>query len=201
MIPPSHATDVRTAGPDRLHALAPMFGRAFVDEPMLRWSLGLEGDLVEMLGCCFGYVLERVLGLGMVREAGGALGAAFWIPPEQPADWEQEHPWSQARITALARDGGRRYDEFWEWVESCAPDEPMWLLDSLAVQPSAQGQGLGRALIDDGLLRARADGIGVWLSTGTGRNVAIYERCGFRVAQAVDPPGGGPQIWFMRWDP
>jgi GNAT superfamily N-acetyltransferase len=193
--------DVRTAGPDRLPALAPMFGRAFVDEPMLRWSLGLDRDIVAPLTTCFRFMLERVLGLGMVREAGGALGAAFWIPPEPPAQWEHEHPWSQARITALARDGGRRYDEFWEWVQSRAPDDPTWLLDSLAVQPSAQGRGLGRALIDDGLIRARRDGIGVWLSTGTARNVAIYERCGFRVAQAVNAPAGGPRIWFMRWDP
>lgn len=178
-----------------------MFGSAFVNEPMLRWSLGLEGDVDYVLGRCFGYVLERVLGLQMVRELGDALGAAFWIPPVPPADWEQGHPWSQARITALADDGGDRYDEFWEWIESCAPEEPMWLLDSLAVAPSARGRGFGRALIDDGLVRARRDGIGVWLSTGTERNVGIYERCGFHVAQAVDAPGGGPHIWFMRWDP
>jgi GNAT superfamily N-acetyltransferase len=194
-------TDVRAAGPDRLRALAPMFGRAFVDELMLRWSLGLQGDVVDVLGRCFGYVLERVLALGLVQEAGDALGAAFWIPPRPPADWEDDHPWSQTRITALSDDGGARYDEFWEWIESRAPDEPRWLLDSLAVEPAAQGRGIGRTLIDDGLARARGDGIGVWLSTSTPRNVAIYERCGFRVAEDPVAPGGGPRIWFMRWEP
>jgi predicted N-acetyltransferase YhbS len=77
----------------------------------------------------------------------------------------------------------------------------MWLLDSIAVVPEAQGRGLGRALIETGLARARADGTGAFLSTGTPRNVSIYGRCGFRVVEDVDAPEGGPHIWFMRWDP
>jgi hypothetical protein len=31
----------------RRSALATTFGRAFVDEPMMRWPLGWNGDLVE----------------------------------------------------------------------------------------------------------------------------------------------------------
>jgi len=42
---------------------------------------------------------------------------------------------------ALTDDGGRRYDAFWEWVDSRTPDEPLWLLDSIAVAPTRQGQG------------------------------------------------------------
>jgi hypothetical protein len=56
-------------------------------------------------------------------------------------------------------------------------------------------------LIATGLARARADGVGAFLSTGTPRNVAIYGRCGFRVVEDIDAPSGGPHVWFMRWDP
>jgi hypothetical protein len=51
-----------------------------------------------------------------------------------------------------------------------------------------------------GQARAQADGVGAFLSTGTARNVSIYERRGFRVVEDLDAPGGGPHIWFMRWD-
>jgi predicted N-acetyltransferase YhbS len=86
-------------------------------------------------------------------------------------------------------------------VESHAPEQPAWLLDSIAVEPAVQGRGLGRALIEAGLARAHAGGMGAFLSTGTPGNVAIYRRCGFEVVEEADAPGGGPRIWFMRWDP
>ncbi len=86
-------------------------------------------------------------------------------------------------------------------MDSRRPDEPLWQLDSIAVETAAQGRGFGAALIAVGLSHARADGLGAFLSTGTQRNVAIYQRCGFHVVEDVDPPAGGPHTWFMRWDP
>ncbi len=88
-----------------------------------------------------------------------------------------------------------------DWVYSHGPEGELWQLDSIAVEPRSQGRGLGRALIDAGLERARAESVGAFLSTGTPRNVDIYESCGFRVVEDADAPDGGPHIWFMRWDP
>jgi GNAT superfamily N-acetyltransferase len=127
-------------------------------------------------------------------------GAAVWVPPDRSEVWP-ERPWNQPRIHALTADGGRRYDAFWDWVDAHNPDEPLWQLDSIAVEPMAQGRGFGAALIAAGLALAEADGVGAFLSTGTPRNVSIYGRCGFRVVEDADAPGGGPHIWFMRWDP
>jgi GNAT superfamily N-acetyltransferase len=193
---------VSRAGSDRLAVLAPMFGRAFVNEPMMRWPMGeMQGeDLAEKFTRCFGFFLEIALGLGLVWEAGTASGAAVWVPPGRFESWE-DHPWNQQRIHALADDGGRRYDAFWRWIDSQSPSEPLWQLDSIAVDPRTQGRGCGTALILAGLERARADGVGAFLSTGTERNVSIYRRCGFRVVEDLDAPGNGPRIWFMRWDP
>jgi GNAT superfamily N-acetyltransferase len=189
-----------TRAQTRLSALARVFGGAFVHEPMMRWPLGPHGDLAERFTRCFAYFLEAALPLGLVWEAGRAEGAAVWIPPGRSEAWES-HPWSQARILALADDGGRRYDAFWDWVGAHEPADGSWQLDSIAVAPELQGRGIGRALIEAGLARARRDGSGAFLSTGTAANVAIYGRCGFRVYDEADAPDGGPRIWFMRWDP
>jgi GNAT superfamily N-acetyltransferase len=192
---------VARAGADRLDVLASTFGRAFVNEPMMLWPMGLAGDVADSLTRCFRYFLEAALGLGVVWEVADGNGAAVWISPAQAHGWETADPWSQKRIGALTDDGGRRYDAFWEWVDSRTPDEPLWLLDSIAVTPACQGQGLGSALIATGCCQAAAAGVPAFLSTGTRRNVEIYERSGFRVVDEADAPGGGPRVWFMRRDP
>ena len=89
-----------TRDPARLSALAQVFGRAFVHEPMMRWPLGSEGDLEERFTRCFAYFLDAALPLGLVWEAGAGDGAAVWIAPEQSEVWDG-HPWSQARILLL----------------------------------------------------------------------------------------------------
>ncbi|MBV9535855.1 MAG: hypothetical protein JO321_10640, partial [Solirubrobacterales bacterium] len=113
----------------RLSALASVFGRAFVHEPMMRWPLGFDDELEQRFTRCFAYFLEAALPLGLVWEADRAQGAAVWIQPEQSEAWES-HPWNQTRILVLAEDGGRRYDAFWDWVGSHDPREPSWQLDS-----------------------------------------------------------------------
>ena len=181
-------------------ALAPVFGRALVHEPMMCWPMGSGGDLAARFTRCFEYFLEMALPLGIVWVAGQGDGLAVWTAPEQREAWEL-HPWDQPRILAVAEDGGRRYEAFWEWVAARDPIEPSWQLDTIAVEPELQGRGIGRALIEAGLARARADGASAFLSTGTPGNVAIYGRCGFDVYDEADAPDGGPRVWFMRWDP
>lgn len=192
---------VASAGPERLDVLASTFGRAFVNEPMMLWPMGLAGDVADPLTRCFRYFLEEALRLGVVWEVADGKGAAVWVSPPRAHAWEAADPWSQARIGALTDDGGQRYDDFWAWVDSRTPDEPLWLLDSIAVAPACQGRGLGSTLIAAGLDEAAAAGVPAFLSTGTRRNVDTYGRCGFRVTEEADAPGGGPHIWFMRRDP
>ena len=194
------SVEITQAGRDRLPVVASVLGRAFVTEPMMRWPLGPDGDIEERTVHAFEYFLESLIELGIVWEAGVGMGAAVLVPPDQLNAWEdaQRH---DDRVHALTDDGGRRWDVFWEWIESKVPDESLRHLDSVGVAPEMQGRGIGSALIDFGLSRARAAEAGVFLETGTPRNVPLYERFGFRVFEDVDAPGGGPHMWFMRWDP
>jgi ribosomal protein S18 acetylase RimI-like enzyme len=81
------------------------------------------------------------------------------------------------------------------------PDEPLWILGMVGVDPDRQGQGLGRAVIAPGLVRADAEGAAVFLETQTARNVAFYESLGFDVLGEIDLPNGGPTHWAMRQTP
>jgi GNAT superfamily N-acetyltransferase len=185
--------------PDRIPALADMLGRAFVDEPMLTWSMGGDpGDLAVRLAVEFRLLNEVFVRHGALWQAGDGLGAACWIPPGLTDVIAEANAASDPATIPLTDDGGVRRASMWEWVESQLPAEPAWFLDHVAVDPANQGLGVGRALIEFGLARADADGVGVLLETGTPRNVPYYERFGFSVISEGDAPGGGPHIWFMR---
>jgi predicted N-acetyltransferase YhbS len=77
----------------------------------------------------------------------------------------------------------------------------LWYLDQIGVEPTHQGRGVGAALIELGLERARGDGLPAFLETAVAGNVGYYERFGFRVTLQGDAPLGGPHIWFMQFDP
>ena len=81
-------TGVVRAGPARLDALASTFGRAFVNEPMMLWPMGLVGQVADRLTSCFRYFLEAALGLGVVWEVADGDGSAVWVAPAQAHAWE-----------------------------------------------------------------------------------------------------------------
>jgi predicted N-acetyltransferase YhbS len=81
------------------------------------------------------------------------------------------------------------------------PAEPLWYLDQLGVDPSRQGGGLGRALVQFGLERAAAAGLPAFLETAKEPNLGFYASLGFSVVDEGTVPDGGPRIWFMRRDP
>ena len=61
---------ITRAAPDRLPVLASLLGRAFVNEPMMRWPLGEHGDVAARFVEQFGYFLDR---LKAIPEGNGTL--------------------------------------------------------------------------------------------------------------------------------
>ena len=191
--------DIRPAGLDRVATLAGVFGRAFVTEPMFEWGLSgpeLEARMIR----AFELYLARLAPLGIVWEAGDALGAMVLVSDDRMAEWLAAVV-DDALIGDLADDGGARHVAYWTWVSSMLPDELTWQIDSVAVEGFARGRGIGSALIRHGLERASAAGFPTTLETGSPGNVPIYEHMGFRVVGEGDPPEGGPHTWFLRKDP
>ncbi len=70
------------------------------------------------------------------------------------------------------------------------------LLGPLAVHPEHQRQGVGKALIAEGLARLKTQGVADVLVLG---DPTYYSRSGFRPASRVTPPCPLPAEWTEAW--
>jgi GNAT superfamily N-acetyltransferase len=194
---------IRPADPSRITQIAGVLGQAFVTEPMLTWPLGgRSDDLEERCIRAYAHYLGPLLDAGLVWETGDGHGVLVLVSPEERDVWDAALAHVEDSTTHdMTDDGGLRHERFYEWVASKIPTEPLWHLDSVAVEPGWQGRGIGSALVEFGLARTLATNTAVILETGTPRNVPLYERLGFHVVEEADSPDGGPHVWFMRRDP
>jgi GNAT superfamily N-acetyltransferase len=198
---PPGAVPVRPAAPSEIPVLAGVLARAFAADPMVRWPMVSNDELPGRIRTMFEIVDTAYAGEGWIYTAGEGLGVLSLMPPAS-TEREQELAIATApALAALTPDGGQRYERFWAWVSAVLPPEPRWLLDQVAVEPAAQGRGIGGAMLRFAIERAERDGLPLCLETGVPANVPFYERFGFRVTRAAAAPEGGPPIWFMSRDP
>jgi ribosomal protein S18 acetylase RimI-like enzyme len=192
--------DIRPATFERVPDLAQLLGRAFADDPMFLWPLGSQASVEHITGF-FRAFDERLSPMGWLWEAGDGVGVAGWIPPGSDAEMMEIDRDLRPEITMHTDDGGKRYEAMWEWIADNFPEEPFWYLDHIGVESGHRRSGVGTALIEHGLAFAERDAVPAFLETGRPENVGYYERRGFRTVSSAAAPGGGPHIWFMRYDP
>jgi ribosomal protein S18 acetylase RimI-like enzyme len=188
---------IRPAGPDRVETLAATFARAFLDDPIVRWPLPDAPDVADRVRRVFATIYGQLADEGVIWEAGDAAGFAVWIPAGAAEEMFDGDTSVLSSLSALTADDAARYRVLWDWIEARVPDD-VWYLDAIGVEPERQGRGVGAALIRHGLGAAAAAGVDAFLETGVARNVAYYERFGFRVIDRGRPAPGGPEIWFLR---
>jgi GNAT superfamily N-acetyltransferase len=195
------AVKPRRATPAEVPPLAGVLARAFAADPMVVEPMAGGDDLPARIEAMFRLVDTEFAREGWVWTDGGGRGVmVLWPPDAAPREAELTAAMGP-RLAPLLADGGIRYQAMWSWIEEHVPREPHWMLDQLAVDPAAQGQGLGRAFLELAIASAEVDGAPVLLETGNERNLALYARFGFRVFAHGDAPLGGPRIWFLRRDP
>jgi ribosomal protein S18 acetylase RimI-like enzyme len=133
--------------------------------------------------------------------AGGAA-AAVWLPP--PGRWQLSRPQRLRLLPPLVRFLGPRTVSVLGGLDRMEERHPHdlshWYLFILGTEPTAQGRGLGSALLTHVLARIDADDLPAYLESSSERNLALYGRHGFEVASEVPIPGG-PKIWPMWREP
>jgi GNAT superfamily N-acetyltransferase len=192
--------ELRTATLEDLAVIVDTASRSLDAEAMLRWSFG-EDRFEQRIRKHFAHYDGENVRRGWIRLAADGAGIAVWIPPDAREEHEAIGPAPPEAEHEILGDHADHFAAFWGWVEEHQPDEAMSYLSHIGVTPERQGEGLGSALMRDGLARADREGVPTWLETSKATNATYYERFAFRTVVDEDAPGGGPHIWFMRRDP
>ena len=181
-----------------------LLARAYAQDPLLAWVFPDEEHRLEATAAWLGVSVERYLSAGEVEQtrAGSALTAvALWRRPATTLTGPPDQlPTAGGLLRALV--GADRAAEVAAGFAATPrlPDAPCAYLHFLAVEPGAQGRGLGGELVDRVLGHARADGVPLRLDTTNPVNVPFYEAHGLRVAGEGRLGPTGPVIWRLESD-
>jgi ribosomal protein S18 acetylase RimI-like enzyme len=201
--------EIRTLRLDEVPAAVEMLARAFHDDPGALIIEPDPGPRPIALGALFAPVVRQAVPLGHVAAAVGAdgriVGVATFLPPGHDTASEAELvaaglPDAEAAVPAAAERMGPMV-AFLEAQHVAAISGPHWRLEFFGVEPSLQGSGVGNDLIVTGHTAADAAGERTYLETFTTRNVAWYERRGYRVVIEGIVPGTDVPVWGLIREP
>jgi GNAT superfamily N-acetyltransferase len=187
---------VRRGVEDDRDAVIAMLGRAFTDDPFLRFFFPTDAEYAERAPVFFGLLFDIRIESGRVDVTEDLSAAALWNPPGGIPDTpELEQRWTHFAETG-SEEEHERFLRFGEAQDRYPPPPGAWYLGILGVEPSRQQSGLGTAVLDPVLDKADDETTSVYLETGTQANIAFYGPLGFRVRAEFDVPGG-PHVWGM----
>jgi ribosomal protein S18 acetylase RimI-like enzyme len=192
----------RARQPD-LPGLARMLARAFIDDPVARWSCRQDRLRPAALERVFTVRLRQLFEHGEIWTSEGLASTAVWAPPGR---WKTTAGEDIALAWALARDPRLTLRAPLVMsgllgIEATHPDEPLhWYLAILGTDPPSQGHGLASEMMRPVLQECDRDGVGAYLESSNERNVDFYMRHGFRTVQEKRLPRG-PRVWLMWRDP
>lgn len=185
---------------------AAMLTRAFWEDPLHQAVLPQEARRRRLLLWLYEKTLRYCFLYGSIYTLPGLEGAACWLPPGQ-TELTIGRILRSGLIGLPLRMGPSTYLRFHAYV-ACSSQlrrqnspDAYWYLWVLGVDPPHQGQGVGGRLIQPVLEQADASGSVCYLETEVERNLAFYERHGFRVVAEARVPGLDVRTWSLTRRP
>jgi ribosomal protein S18 acetylase RimI-like enzyme len=177
---------------------------AFAVDPHMDWFMRPDAGREAARRAFFQLLITHEAHKGRIDRPAGGGAAAVWMPFESlvpiPLSAELQMLPMMLRTTGLARFG--RLMAIRADMDKHHPmDRPHAYLWFLGVAPAAQGHGVGSALLRAASARLDAAGTPAYLETGTTRNVALYQRHGFKVLSEHKARPDAPTMWSMWREP
>ena len=170
---------------------------AFSSDPVMRWGwpdreryLTYWPRFAEAFG---GGAFDH----GTAHGLEDCLAVALWLPPGAGPDEET--------VMGLMRESmdDQTFEDVngvFEQMDEHHPDDDVWYLPLIGVDPVAQGRGLGGALLRHALKTCDSDGLPAYLEATSPRNRNLYARHGFNVVEIIQA-GTSPPLWAMLREP
>ena len=187
-------------GPDESDRAGALIARAFDQDPLAAHLFPDQGDRGRLAPLLFSAFLRYDRLFGHVDRLGDFRAVAAWQLPDGPGETPERL--ARAGFADLPRAVPLvRLESVLEAIGAAvarAAPGPRWHLRLLAVDPDAQGNGLGADLLGYGLRRADASGRPVTLETFSARAVRFYLAHGFEVLVDGVEPVSGLDFWALH---
>jgi len=184
---------------EQLGEASDVLARAFQDDPAWVWLLPDGERRARLLPWLFRVGFD-VTAADVWSTPGVIRGAARWLPPGRPA--MRIGPTLRALVSTPFHLGSATaaflsYGRAVEQMRTDVAAGPHWYLAGIGVDPAAQRQGIGAALLRPGIDAAERAGLPAVLLTNNEANLAFYESHGFAVVRKGRTPEDGPRAWAM----
>ncbi len=187
------STQIRSATADEMpHAVAAIVA-AFLIDPTARFAWPAARDYLEAMPRAIHEFAGACVEHGTAYVSADYRGTALWLPPGAQPNGEA--------MEKIFRDTAKpeHLDDIlatFEKMDRSHPQEAHWYLPMIAVDPAAQGKGLGAELMRYSVARCDQDRALAYLETANPRNIPLYERFGFEV-MAPFQIGAAPRVTPM----
>ncbi|KAF2276310.1 acetyltransferas-like protein [Westerdykella ornata] len=188
--------------------------QAFADDPYNNWvfpdrsKVSLTRNRVSLTLRCRWGIRHGLFHVARdTSNPSKILGCAMWLPPHPPAEPQS---WSlylsywwlwfgQVRMNLWYGRGGLSTKRYWIWkARQAEAQSELWtsakgyyFCNIVTVLPEAQGNGVGRALMEEVLRQADKEGVWCYLESSRREpNVTIYEKFGFKLAKEMECKDG-----------
>lgn len=189
--------DARKATIADIDALAATLADAFDGDPLMSFLVPARARYAAF----FRLALRQNLAHDETWTVEGLAGAALWAPPGKWRLGLREVLKSLPTSVRILGRGLPRALQVLRTIEAAHPPGDHYYLGALGTAKSAQGKGVGSAVLGPVLERCDREGVGAYLESSKADNVPFYNRHGFEVTRQITLPGGGPPIWLMWREP
>ena len=180
-------------------------GRAFSPDPMFTWIFPDPATRPAVLRRLLHVPLEYGLRYGRVTTSHDAKATCVWLPPGPGITIPRMIRSGMFGVPFRMGFGPFRTfmtaNEIMDKIHKARVPEPHWYLMVVGVDPALHNQGVGSAIVREGLAVVDSDSKPCYLETSERRNLAFYERLGFVVVEEATLGRGGPKAWAMRRTP
>lgn len=181
-------------------AAASILTEAFMNDPLYLAVLPDAGRRQKALLWLHKRVIQYCSLYGVIHSL--PSGVACWLPPGQ----------TEVTITRILRTGlfampyymgltsffrFNAYMNVSDALRKKHAPEAFWYLWVLGVDPSSQGHGLGRKLMQPMLEKADSEGIACYLETENEQNLGFYETLGFQMVASATVPKTNITTWSL----
>jgi ribosomal protein S18 acetylase RimI-like enzyme len=188
-----------------LKAVAQSLTDAFMNDPLQTYVFPDIEERKEKSPDHFAAILQYGLHFGEVYMSENAEGAVVWLAPGE-TEITPEKAEKSGLVNLPHVMGEAATERFFSVMDFLDPfhkedmAQPHWYTMVIGVAPSFHRLGMGKALMEPVMIKARLQHTPIYLETAEPSNINFYQKLGFRIVRQLTDPSSNLKLWTFRID-